>query len=201
MTAYTSNTPNSGDIIANTQPLILANFQYLQTSGSVDHNFTANTSTSQDGYHKVVHFVNQGADPSAIAGTGQLYTKTISGDQVLFYESGGGLVSQLTAKNFGGTLGANPNGWTYFPGGLVLNYGRVTGFSGSWPSSGTVNFSSPNVTFGTAPFNVLTSFLGPTSSSSGDITITATTTSNFTWAFTGSSSASFNGFYWWALGK
>src|SRR5258708_24372502 len=96
MPTYTNATPGTTEILATSEGLMLGNFQYLQTDLSVDHNFTTNTATTADGYHKVIHFVNQGGNPAPVAGVGQLYTVTSGGDQQLAYESGAGVVTQLT---------------------------------------------------------------------------------------------------------
>lgn len=62
---------------------ILNNFTYLQASVGTDHNFTNLNPSATDGYHKIIHYVNQSGTlgngtPAPIAGNGQLYTKTIT---------------------------------------------------------------------------------------------------------------------------
>jgi hypothetical protein len=194
MTAYTSNTPNSGDIIANTQPLILANFQYLQTSGSVDHNFTANTSTAKDGYHKVIHFVDQGStNPGAISGVGQLFTKTVSGDQQLFYESGGGVIGQIS-----GPYSLAANGFTILQGGVLLNWGIKT-----VATSGTRTTVSFNRNYSATPYSIQITSIDSSGSSSPSenavfVVSGSVTTSQF--IVSNSSSGSVVQIYWQAIG-
>lgn len=86
MSLYTNNLPQSADKIRNFPGDVSSkNWAYLNTSMGTDHNFTQDTATSQDGYHKVIHAVKQagtiGDDTPAIATevtTAQLYTKTLT---------------------------------------------------------------------------------------------------------------------------
>lgn len=68
--AYLPNIPQSTDIIASSQPDILGNFQYIQTTMQVDHTWNSNPIT--DGTHTKVSLPNQlsditGALPAGIA--------------------------------------------------------------------------------------------------------------------------------------
>lgn len=126
MATYTKNEPTASEVIAVSQPILNNNFGYISEMVGKDHNFTntSNTSLSNaDGYHKVIHFVNQGGDPGVLAGVGQLYTKTIGGDQQLIFESGGGLVTQLTGPN-APVVGAS--GYLWLPGGVLMQWAKIT---------------------------------------------------------------------------
>jgi hypothetical protein len=48
------------------------------------------------GYHTVIHQPPQNENPTVVTGIGQTFTKTEAGDQQLFYESGNGVVTQLS---------------------------------------------------------------------------------------------------------
>jgi hypothetical protein len=153
MVTWTDNIPDAGHTLANDQPLIENNFTYLATDLAVDHNFTKNSVTAQDGYHKVIHFVNQGGDPAPVANTGQLYTRsrTLGGntDQVLYFEGGGGRISILT--NFfqaGNQFSLAANGYTSL-GPLLVQWGTA-----NVNASGTFTVIPYNVTFPTAVYNV-----------------------------------------------
>lgn len=133
MPVFDNTSPAAAQIIAASQPLILANEQYLQQSANVDHNATMNTATAQDGYHKVTHFVQQGADPATIAAVGQLYTKAYGGHPHLFFESDvAGAIFQLT-----GSALAAANGWVNI-GGIYLQWGTFT-----VPGGGTAAVTFP----------------------------------------------------------
>lgn len=200
MTVYTNSTPGAAEVLANSQPLMLANFQYLQTSGGVDHNFTNNTATSQDGFHKVVHFVNQGGDPALVASTGEVYTKTANGDQQLFFQSGGGVVTQLTGPN---SAVINTNGHVWLPGPILVNWGQITSTAAAFT---TLNFtdSANNINF---PNNCLAIFTQPFGSgtppgSQATIEIRKSTigSTSFQWCFV-TSSVQYTGFFWVAIGN
>lgn len=58
------------------------NWSRLQSIITADHLFSTSSSSDQ-GYHKIVHWVNQGGDlgdnsPAPATGVGQLYTKTVT---------------------------------------------------------------------------------------------------------------------------
>lgn len=123
---YTTNIPASGNNPSSDQPKMQTNFNSINSIIGVDHN---SFSSATAGYHNVIHFSNQGSNPGSIAGVGQLYTKTVSSDQQLFYESGGGTVTQLTAN---ATATANGSLITQ---GMTIKWGTFTGLGHS--SSGT----------------------------------------------------------------
>jgi hypothetical protein len=89
--------PNPQDKRNVSQADIKNNFTYLQTDIGTDHNFTTDPNADGDGYHTVIHYVNQsgalgGGTPAPIMGVGQLYTKTITNEsgaaEQLFYQQG-----------------------------------------------------------------------------------------------------------------
>lgn len=122
MTAFTGGIPAAGHTLATDQPLILDNFTYLNATDAVDHNILNNTASAQNGYHKVIHYVNQGGDPGPLT-IGQLYTKTVGANQELFYRAGtSNIVTQLTSAVIPviGTTGT-----TTLPGGLIMKWGST----------------------------------------------------------------------------
>jgi hypothetical protein len=136
---YTPNEPQPGETLAQSQPIINANFQYLMSSSSVgalnsDHNMTLTHPNTADGYHKIIHFLNQGSDPAGVATTGQLYTKTINSNQELVFESGtANLISQLTGafKNGDGSTSAQCSGYAYIMGQIIVQWGVLPAVPGS----------------------------------------------------------------------
>jgi len=142
-----TDSPLSGNILAVDQPLMRANFQYLTATLGTDHQIALNdmSNASGEGYHKEIHFVQQGGDPGAIATIGQLYTKAISGDTCLFFKTGAGLIQQLTTP----VSPANAtSGTSFLPGGIMIQWGTNT------PASDpqTVTF---NQAFGANAFAVI----------------------------------------------
>lgn len=191
--SFTPNIPVSGQSLGQTRQAILDNFAILRSSLAVDH---VDVNASGNGKHKYVHFTDQSSSiPSTAANELVLFNKLVSGAARIFLrQPNNGTQIQMTGRDPTVSI----NGETFLPGGLLMKWGRVTGLSGSWPTSDqTLSYSSA---FPTATLAVFTSFIGPTSSSSGDITINAINAANFHWQFSGSSSTSFGGFYWLALG-
>lgn len=132
---FNPNVPKPADLLSVSQSDILTNFQQLDAVFDNDHyefSFAGGAAAPYDiavaadkGKHKQVTFVRASAD-IANAGTDELglYNKnTGAGAQELFLrrESGGSVI-QMTAGN--PTNAAN--GFTFLPGGLLLQWGSVT---------------------------------------------------------------------------
>lgn len=65
--SYTNNVPQATQTIAATQPLIQANFGYIDTAMKVNHTFNGNAiGTEAVGSHQKVAFPNQGSDIVAL---------------------------------------------------------------------------------------------------------------------------------------
>lgn len=142
--AYIQDIPNGPNNPSADQPNMRTNTNSIFLWTDVDHiGFEADNG----GYHSVIHQPPKNGDPGAIVGIGQTYTKTISGDQQLFYESGGGIITQLTG---GAAPSPGPNGYVYLDGGILIQWGTVTPTSGNI----TVSFSTANINFPGNCFNV-----------------------------------------------
>jgi hypothetical protein len=160
---------------------------------------------NEGGWHNIIHLPAQLADPAPATSpvnAGQLYTKTVSGDLELFYESSGGIISQLTATGITPTPGVN--GYTFLPGGILLQWG-VINFSASSALTGSVLFTTPpNIAFPNNIFNVEMTVIG-TSGSPQTLQINNSappSTTGFSWRFTSApNSGSYIGFFWFAIGN
>jgi hypothetical protein len=195
------NIPNGPNDPADDQNLIRQNFGNIFNYVSVDH---IAPGASNNGYHSVVHSVpfSTGTDPSAITGIGQLYTKTVGSptDQQLFYESGNGVVTQLS----GNATTSSSTGSTTLPNGLIFKWGYtlMSSGSGSNPKFGTITFSTA---FPNNLFNLqMTLQKNGTTGSENNMSVNSSTpttlsASGFNWNFTGSTS--YDGFYWFAIGN
>jgi len=95
---YTTDIPLSTNKPSVDQPNMQTNTNSINSIIGTDHiTFEQATGSGVDGYHTVIHFLDQGStDPATTTGFGQIFTKTISGDQQLFYQSGNGVITQLT---------------------------------------------------------------------------------------------------------
>lgn len=181
---------------------IQKNFQQLDTSFGVDHLMFSNK-TSQNGYHTTAHLVpvstvasngpnNQPINGyTATTGYGQVLSAQINDgintDQALYFLTGGNRLQQLT-RNF--VPVASANGYTFLPGGLILQWGTA-----AIPGTGTTNF---NVTTANI-FNIQTTLIGSSSASNIVSVVSSAPGSpgSFTWHFTGSSS--YTQFFWMAV--
>lgn len=157
---YIQNIPFATNNPSADQPNMQTNTNSINSIIGVDHiTFNQATGIESDGWHKVIHFRTQAANPVAIAGIGQLYTKTLTignTDQCLFFESGGGRITQLTGILGGAgnqtSTANNPNGYTALIGGIILQWGEITA-----SASGITNilFATLNINFPTTCFTVM----------------------------------------------
>lgn len=184
------NIPAATNDPADDQPIIMSNFANISGFLSVDHVAPGTASTA--GIHKQVHFINETA-PGQIGAGGVEFANLQGGQSWPFWQNALGTFQMLGANT------ATAAGTAFLPGGIILKWGSVTGLSGAWPTSPqTVTFVP---VFPNNCFIVNTTFIGPASSSTGDISINSESPGSFVWQFSGSSSASFGGFYWFAVGN
>lgn len=210
---YRSGFPQDGSSLGSTKAQIRANLDGTFQTLAIDHIDNNGSPGSQPpGYHKTIHMVPRPGNPAPIATIGQLYTRTITSvatDTALFFESGGGLVSQLTMNI---APSANPNGYTYLPGGILLQWGVVNGLHGSNGhfndgDASTVTFATANIAFPTTCFGVWTNLLyntntGSVPSGTGNVSYNQFTLSRtkFDWVIS-TSSSQYVQFFWVAIGK
>jgi len=185
------------------------NFGQLNTQFLVDHvPLTSTSGIPPNGYHTAVHLVPVSTTASnppnnqpingytATTGYGQLFDAQINDgintDEALFYLSGSNRLMQLT-RNF--VPVAATNGYTFLPGGLILQWGIKTV---SASSTTPLLFSTNNIAFPTSCFNV--SVTGIRSNSGGDgIFVLSGSVSNTGFTFR-NGSASITQAYWVAIG-
>lgn len=130
--AYTEDTPQSSQTIAQTQPLILANFQGIKQLVDVNH---VTFDDANEGKHKFLQMPEQSSAPTTAANEGGLYTKEASSVANLFFrrESDGDEL-QLTGAFTTGTT----DGQFIIPGGLIVKWGLRSTIVGN----ATVTFGS-----------------------------------------------------------
>ncbi len=197
---------------------IQLNFNQLNNTYATDHvALTENSGllpAGSGGAHKVVHMTafstvvsnapnNQPVvAPAAVGNMGEVFVAQIndgvSTDEALYYKSGGGRLTQLT-RNFQPV--SSTNGYTFLPGGLILQWGQITSTASTFT---TLLFATANINF---PANCFAVFTQPYGSGTppgdnGNVEIRKSTLSNtqFDWCFV-TSSGQYTGFFWWALGN
>jgi hypothetical protein len=206
--------PQAGDILATSQGQLEHNFLYLaNTLGtslkSGDHQIAVNDSDTAtfEGRHLQVCLKNRNAMPPTVSGIGDGTDSLIySNNGNLFFGSVTGAGAfQLTTYNSNTSLfGTNTvyatasgqtfnGGWTFLPGGLILQYGTITN-----PTSGSTGTCPFPISFPNACFGV-TDGLGraPYSSASHQFYPGVISTNQFTF----STESSSNKIYWMAIGN
>lgn len=189
--AYQTGIPNPPDDPSQDVAIMQANANAINQIIAVDH---IGFNVLKSGYHDVIKQPPKIVDPLVLVGIGQTYTKTIGGDQNLFYETGNGIINQLTG-NFTPT---SNNGTIIFPGGITIKWGLVNS-----TSNGVVNFAPA---FANNCFNVWTNpyFIGANPNGVASVSIkntgAALDKTKFTWVFNTSSGA-YSGFFWAAIGN
>lgn len=215
MPSYDPTIPAAGDDPSVSQGQIQTNFATLATDFAVNH--VGYATGAGEGRHKFVEMPARTViPPGLIAGEGTLYTKAVGGVTQLFYSpDNSGNEYQLTNTKSGSfaKLGTNTNyqagppslwgGWTYLPGGLIMQYGSY-GFYGAplagLSSSGTIAFP---ISFATGVYSLTTTLIRQSSSTSAIATQTVILgtigLTSFDWALD-SSSTKFRGILWTAIG-
>jgi hypothetical protein len=192
------NIPNAPNNPADDQPQMKLNFQNIAGFLAVDH---VAAGAVNAGYHDVIHMVIDPGDvnPTPIASIGQLYVKQITSagnpDEALFYESGGGRVTQLTTNlgSGGNTYLAATNGYTTLPGGLIFQWGYQAS------SGGVVNVTLP-IVFPNNVFNIQATMNRNSSNVDVIYAITPPTMAAFS-VIQFRDTSSGNPFYWTAIGN
>jgi len=181
--------PKNGTSLGSSKVPIRNNIDGTFLTLSVDHQ---NANEANPGYHTDIHMVPEASNPAAVPGIGQLYSNTVGSDQQLFYESGLGVISQIT-NNVTPTTGNN--GYTYLPGGLIIQWG-VT--AGSFGSTVAVLFTTSNIDFPNNVFNIQITARGTTPGTCASILASSVATTGFT---INNSNSAPNGYYWFAIGN
>ena len=197
MVVFTPNIPQPGDFPSESQPLLLANAQYLAGTASKgllkDHDMTLDTSNATDGMHKQITFNSNQATPGFVGGVSVLYTNTANGQSQMFFNNNAAVNVQVTGfKPAAGLDLAVPTsaaaaGVTSLPGGLLLQWGFT-----ALISNGTV-ITFP-VAFSGAGYNVQISARGV--APGGSIFVTNIAAADWTFGISVGSAQ----IYWTAIG-
>lgn len=98
---YQTNIPFASHNPSFDQPIMQQNANSIDGIIGVDH-FSFNTANG--GYHKNIHQPSQLADPTAIPNTGQLFTRTLDGQENPFYLSGTGKKYNIVNSSLSGLV-------------------------------------------------------------------------------------------------
>lgn len=193
--------PNSGQSLGGTRDQIRTNFSLIKSVFDVNH-FTFGE--GGDGKHRFVSLPNFSISsiPPTAANEGQFYVKLANGRSQLFYTNEtSGNEYQLTRTNNTDfpTFSTNTNysgslfgGWTFLPGGMLLQYG----FTGTL-SSGNNVILFPK-TFTNVPYSITTTMIRD--SGNVDVVYVRSVATVTTSQFQIHNTSSGNSAYWMAIG-
>lgn len=169
-----NDTPQSGNSLGITQPLIKANFSTIDTAFSVNHVPYNDASTFQ-GKHAFVQFNVLSSAPTPVANDISMYNlnSTLTGLNELFIvKADGTTTTPITASHQATT------GWSYLPSGLLIKWGLTGAISGSnpfaysYPTSASTPVFSSVFTVLLTPIDTTTPFQYALSIQTGTITTT-----------------------------
>lgn len=155
---YTTNIPISGDTLGGTRDRVRTNFQQIQDLIAKNHEDFG--SILGQGKHKFLQLPEQASAPTTAVNEGGFYTKvgTNPAETNIFFRAedsggGGGFEYQLTKAISASTgrFATSPNGWTFLPGGLILQWGTKTNPG----TSGSIVFATSNIVFPTSIIQVM----------------------------------------------
>lgn len=180
---YINNIPNGPDNPSDDQPNMKTNTNSISDIIDVDH---IGFGQANGGYHRQNRIIARNTIPGGLfPGMGTFYVKVVDGEEQVFYTAGAnGTEYQITRSIQGSfsAFSANP-GWTFLPGGLLLQYGLSAANPVVFPTA-----------FTSTPFSIQ---ITRNSSSGLTTSLPVVTVSNT--QFTTNNAPGF--FFWMAIGK
>lgn len=146
MSGYLPTIPQPTDLLSNSQGQILNNFNILNTAFGKNH--TPFATAENQGKHTFVEMPKLSTQPTltvpaTLAGEGSLFTigvnytnPAVTVTELYYTPDASGNAYQLTSCPSATNFAAVTNGWTFLPGGLLLQYGQVS----SPGTSGQITF-------------------------------------------------------------
>ena len=185
---YSTTTPAASDPINTTYAPIATNFSILNTTFNTDHVPPTDATSANWGKHKQVTLQVSASAPSPSGTDANVYTKTVSGAQQLFFKNAAGTETQIT-----GATSESGNGYLTLPGGIILQWGTASLTAGT-----TTTISFPR-TYSSSVYSVnVTLRRTSTDTSASAVVVGSPTTTSFGVILP--SGANNNSCYWMALG-
>jgi len=198
---YNENIPAANNNPSVDQPNMQTNTNSIDSIIDVDH---FSFETNFDGTHKQVQLRDtagiNGAIPAGLQGNGweTLYTSATAGvGELWFVRGAAGTGIQLTGP---GTPSVVANGYTFLPGGILLQWGTVTGIAGvTHVQSNTLfNIPFPNACL---VVNATPKPIAGGVTSQATISINTLSTTQFNWVYNKDTGTSYTAFSWIAIGN
>jgi len=202
---YTPNIPVTGDSLGGTRDRIRANFQEIATVEAVNH---VAFNSAGEGKHKFLQMPEQPSAPTTAVDEGGFYSKvgTSPAETNLFFRGeNSGFEYQMThvdsslTASFSTSAGVNDSGWSFLPGGLLIQYGKR-----SIAAAGTATTITYPKAFTVAPYSITMGCITNEGNSPGANNYfikEASITSLTDFQVTNSSSSAAKKVFWVAIGK
>lgn len=186
---YTANIPISGQSLNVTKNPINSNFQAINQLIAVNH---VGFNLTGLGKHNMCELVAQASTPTTLSGENTLFSQTVGATELFYTPDAGGNAYQLTTSDdtLIASFGDSPNGWTFLPGGLIMNYGQ-----------GSIKNTAVPITF-SKPYTTALLAISAIRHQTTDtvLGVTAEGLSGFTMNTDGNANSS-QTFYWISIGK
>jgi hypothetical protein len=116
---WQTNIPQATDLISGSQNDLLQNFQAVDAAWNINHD---DFNSATQGKHKFVEMPNQAGIPAGAANQMTFYSDATSGQSELYLKrDNAGTPVQMS----GPAISNATNGWSFLPGGLLIQWGVV----------------------------------------------------------------------------
>jgi len=187
--SYNPSIPNAGDLISVSQQQIKDNFTILNTAFEINH---VGLTVANAGKHNACVFP-QGSGIATAADEGAIYTKDVGGSPNLYWrrKSSGDQI-QMTTNH---TPSAAATGYTFLPGGLLMQWGTVSVSTGS-----SANITFPTA-FSVAPYSITANFIRSSTTTVHGLYILNGSVSTTKFQTVSAGTTGNHNIYWMAIGK
>jgi len=194
------NIPLAGDLLSKSQGDLLNNSKYWVDSLGKDHQIVnGHNSGLFEGGHLQVSLLDQ---------TNTNFPIQVTGADIQLWSTAGALYWRNTSVSTGVQMTRNfvplnaANGFTFIPGGLILQWGEVVLGGGTNPK-GKVLYATANMNFPNAAWQVLLTLYSAAGNNSSNNSIAlngAFDNTQFNWQVNQNSGGDFQSFSWIAIG-
>lgn len=190
---YTTDVPNPPNLPSTDVGSMQTNTNSINSWAQVDH-FGFNAG-NPGGYHKQATFLDEAA-PGVPAGLNSvLFSNLQGGNSWPFWQNALGSFQITGSASANNPSAAGLNGWTFLPGGFILQWGQFL----FGAQSGTILFATANINFPTNCLFVNSTLLTAVETQPSSIGVGAFATTGFSYKNTGS--GGYGGFEWIAIGN
>jgi hypothetical protein len=196
---YTAGLPNPPNFPSQDVGSMQTNTNSINTWVVQDH-FGFNTNDNTGGYHDQVSLKDQAA-PGIPAGlNGVLFSNDVAGRSWPFWQNALGSF-QITGSASANNPSAIANGWSFLPGGLIIQWGNINPAPiNQIPVTTNFNIPFPAACFAITSGQTFTIGFPPSANQVGTIGFTNISAASFDWVVS-TTGGLYDGFYWVAIGN